>query len=134
MYGNANQPHDDTSTGQVQRPAAFIKRKELPVTEFAREFEGATHGGVDLSLVLTRAQPGEGPSLHRHPYDEVHVVQTGKALFVAGDTRGVLRAGDIAIVPAGVPHRFENSGRGVLRDVGIHLSSRFITDWLRRSG
>jgi quercetin dioxygenase-like cupin family protein len=54
------------------------------VNEFAREFEGATHGGVDLSLVLTKAQPGEGPSLHRHPYDEVHVMQTGKALFVPG--------------------------------------------------
>jgi mannose-6-phosphate isomerase-like protein (cupin superfamily) len=112
----------------------IVRREELLVSDFTREFEGAVHGGVGLSLVLTRAEPGEGPALHRHPYDEVHVVERGKALFVGGGAKGVLRAGDIVVVPAGVPHSFENVGRGLLREIGIHLSPRFVTDWLRNPG
>jgi mannose-6-phosphate isomerase-like protein (cupin superfamily) len=42
----------------------------------------------------------------------------------------VLRAGDIVVVPAGVPHRFQNRGRGTLRGLGIHLSPRLVTDWI----
>jgi quercetin dioxygenase-like cupin family protein len=107
-----------------------VRRAELPVNEFTREFEGMRHGGVGLSLVLTEAKPGQGPGLHTHPYDEVQVVQEGKALFAGGGSRGVLSSGDIIVIPAGVPHRFENSGRGTLRQLGIHLSPRLVTDWL----
>jgi mannose-6-phosphate isomerase-like protein (cupin superfamily) len=107
-----------------------VRRAELPVNDFAREFEGVQHGGVGLSLVLTEAKPGEGPALHAHPYDEVHVVHEGKAVFAGGGSRGVLSAGDIIVVPAGVPHRFENCGRDTLRQLGIHLSPRFVTHWL----
>jgi mannose-6-phosphate isomerase-like protein (cupin superfamily) len=108
-----------------------VRRAELPVKDFTREFEGMRHGGVGLSLVLTEAKPGQGPGLHTHPYDEVHVVQEGKALFAGGGSRGVLHSGDIIVIPAGVPHRFENSGRGTLRQLGIHLSPRLVTDWLK---
>ena len=107
-----------------------VRRAELPVNEFTREFEGMRHGGVRLSLVLTEAKPGQGPGLHTHSYDEVHVVQEGKALFAGGGSRGVLSSGDIIVIPAGVPHRFKNSGHGTLRQLGIHLSPRLVTDWL----
>jgi hypothetical protein len=36
----------------------------------------------------------------------------------------------IVVVPAGVPHKFVNSGTGQLRQVDIHPSGRFITVWL----
>ncbi|MGG7380176.1 cupin domain-containing protein, partial [Escherichia coli] len=35
-------------------------------------------------------------------------------------------AGDIAVVPANTPHRFVNSGDGVLRQIDIHASPQFI--------
>ena len=115
-----------------------VRGGELPVNGFAREFEGVKHGGVELSLVMTEAKPGEGPALHAHPYDEVHVVQEGRAAFAGGGSRGVLSPGDIIVIPAGVPHRFENCGCGTLRQLGIHLSPRFVTRWLaaprRRAG
>jgi mannose-6-phosphate isomerase-like protein (cupin superfamily) len=114
----------------ARRKAIAVKREQLSEAGFTREFEGQAHGNVGLSLVLTEAEPGEGPALHAHPYDEVHVVQEGKALFAGGGSRGVLGAGDIIVIPAGVPHRFENCGRGTLRELGIHLSPRFVTKWL----
>jgi mannose-6-phosphate isomerase-like protein (cupin superfamily) len=118
----------------ARRKAIVVKRDELLDTGLTREFEGVRHGGVEVSLVLTEAGPGEGPALHAHPYDEVHVVQKGKAAFAGGGSRGVLSAGDIIVIPAGVPHRFENCGRGTLRDLGIHLSPRFSTRWLTAPG
>jgi mannose-6-phosphate isomerase-like protein (cupin superfamily) len=46
-----------------------------------------------------------------------------------GDTTIEVAAGQIAIAPAGVPHKFVNSGTAVLRQVDIHVSPRFITTW-----
>jgi mannose-6-phosphate isomerase-like protein (cupin superfamily) len=34
------------------------------------------------------------------------------------------------VVPAGVPHGFANSGDGQLRQVDVHASGRFVTEWL----
>jgi mannose-6-phosphate isomerase-like protein (cupin superfamily) len=39
-------------------------------------------------------------------------------------------AGEIVVIPPDTPHRFVNSGDGPLRQVDIHLSSRFVTEWL----
>jgi len=39
-------------------------------------------------------------------------------------------AGDIVIVPANTPHRFVNAGSETLRQVDIHVSPRFVTEWL----
>jgi len=38
--------------------------------------------------------------------------------------------GRMAVVDAGQPHGFKNRGDGVLRQIDIHLSPRFITEWL----
>jgi mannose-6-phosphate isomerase-like protein (cupin superfamily) len=60
----------------------------------------------------------------------VFVIQEGKATYTIGSTTLEATAGQIAIVPAGAPHKFINSGSGRLRQVDIHHSPRFITEWL----
>jgi quercetin dioxygenase-like cupin family protein len=107
-----------------------VKVDELPSGSFSHELEGAAHGDIGVSLIFTAA-PGQGPSLHLHDYVEVHVVQEGEAVFRAGDEERVVRAGEIAIVPPGVPHRFEASGDGTFRELGIHVSPRFVTEWIK---
>jgi mannose-6-phosphate isomerase-like protein (cupin superfamily) len=107
-----------------------VSRDQLPAGSFSHEFEGDDHGGVGVSLIFTEAAPGQGPSLHRHDYVEIHVVQDGEALFTAGDEERMVRAGEIVVVPPGTPHRFEASGEGVFREIGIHGSPRFVTEWL----
>jgi mannose-6-phosphate isomerase-like protein (cupin superfamily) len=76
------------------------------------------------------APPGGGPSLHKHDYAEVFIVQQGEATVVAGEEERVVRAGDVVIVPPGLPHAFTNTGDGPLRQIDIHLSGRFATEWL----
>jgi mannose-6-phosphate isomerase-like protein (cupin superfamily) len=41
-----------------------------------------------------------------HPYTEVFVVQAGRLRFTVGDATIEASAGQIVIVPAGVPHKF----------------------------
>jgi quercetin dioxygenase-like cupin family protein len=94
------------------------------------EFVGAEHGGAGICFILVEAEPGSGPALHRHPYEEVFIVQEGRATYTAGGEQREVVAGEIVVVPPNVPHRFVNSGDGPLRQIDIHVSPRFATEWL----
>jgi mannose-6-phosphate isomerase-like protein (cupin superfamily) len=107
-----------------------ISQEALPLSNIAREFVGDDHGGVGITFLLVDAPPGRGPSLHKHPYEEVFIVQEGRATFVMDGDELEVGAGDIVVVPADVPHRFVNSGDGPLRQVDIHVNPHFVTEWL----
>ena len=110
-------------------PLSVVPLEALAATATARELVGADHG-AGVCLIFVDAPPGHGPSLHRHPYEEVFVVQEGEATFTAGGEERIVRAGEVVIVPAGVPHAFVNSGDGPLRQLDIHVSASFDTEWL----
>jgi quercetin dioxygenase-like cupin family protein len=89
------------------------------------DFHSAT-----MSVITVDAEPGAGPKLHRHPYEEVFVVIDGEATFTLGDEQRVVHGGEIVVAPPGLPHAFVNSGSGRLRSVDIHASPEFVTEWL----
>ena len=107
-----------------------VALESLESDSLTREFVGDQHGGAGVCLIFVEAGPGDGPALHRHPYEEIFVVQEGESLFVAGDEERAVGAGEIVVVPANVPHRFVNTGSGTLRQIDIHVSPRFVTEWL----
>ena len=84
-------------------------------------FEGDAYGR-GISFFWVDNDPGQGPGLHTHPYPETWIVKSGRALFVAGDEQFEAGANDIAVVPAGVPHKFTNIGDGRLELVCIHAA------------
>jgi mannose-6-phosphate isomerase-like protein (cupin superfamily) len=86
--------------------------------------------GAGVSIILVDTPPGRGPSLHRHRYEEVFVVREGVVTFTVGDRERVARAGDIVVVPPDTPHGFVNTGEVPLGMVAIHVSPRFVTEWL----
>ena len=90
---------------------------------------GEDHG-ASISLILDESDPGGGPRLHRHPYDETWVVIEGTLTFQSGDERIGSGPGDIVIVPPDIPHRFTNDGPGRSRLVCIHAHPTFETEWL----
>lgn len=103
---------------------------DLPLSNIAREFVGADHGGVGICAILVDAPPGRGPSLHRHPYDEVFITLEGTATFFLGeDERREVGPDEVVVVPAGQWHGFVNSGDGPLRQIDIHVSPSFDTEW-----
>ena len=103
---------------------------DLEHGETAYEFEGHHYGNAGVSFIVIDAPPGSGPKLHKHPYAEVFVVQEGKATFTAGEDVIEASGGQVVVVPAGVAHKFVNSGAGRLRQIDIHASKQFITEWL----
>ena len=108
---------------------SVINREELLFVGMSHEFVGEKHG-VSISFFLVNAPPRRGLKLHRHDYDEVIVVQEGRATSVAGDEHRDVKAGDIIVIPAGTPHRFVNSGDTPLRQIDIHANPKFVTEWL----
>ena len=107
-----------------------IDRDELPHAGTAHEFEGYRYGDANVSFFLTDGRPGTGPALHKHPYAEVFVIQEGDVTFTVGDEIIEVTSGQILVGPAGVPHKFVNSGTGRDRHIDIHTSRRMITEWL----
>jgi mannose-6-phosphate isomerase-like protein (cupin superfamily) len=105
-------------------------RDQLPFSEIARELVGDDYGGVGISVLFVDAPPGAGPRLHRHAYEEIFILQEGRATFITDEEEREAEAGEIVVVPPNTPHRFVNSGDGPLRQVDIHVSPRFVTEWL----
>jgi quercetin dioxygenase-like cupin family protein len=91
--------------------------------------QGEDHG-ASISLILDESDPGGGPRLHRHPYDETWVVIDGALTFQAGDEQLAAGPGDIVVVPPGIPHRFTNDGPGPSKLVCVHAHPTFDTEWL----
>ena len=109
---------------------SVLHSRALPRDVISRDFVGDDHGGVGACVLFVDAKPGEGPRLHRHPYVEILIVLEGTSTFKDGDTTIEVGAGQMAVVDAGQAHGFVNSGAGILRQIDIHLSPRFITEWL----
>lgn len=108
----------------------IVNTDELAHSGDSREFEGYLFGNAGVCVILVDVAPGKGPKLHQHPYEEVFIIQEGSATYTIGLTTLEATAGQIAIIPPGMPHKFVNSGPGRLRQVDIHHSPRFITQWL----
>jgi mannose-6-phosphate isomerase-like protein (cupin superfamily) len=84
---------------------------QLARSQATSEFEGYLYGNAGVSVILVEMAPGEGSKLHQYPYEEVFIIQEGRATYTIGSTILEARAGQIAIVPAGVPRKFSNSGK-----------------------
>ena len=91
----------------------------------SHEFHGEKQG-APISAYIVNARPGQGPPLHTHPYVEVAFTLEGTAAITVGDETREVKTGGIIGIPANTPHRFVNSGTGVLKQIDIHASPKFI--------
>jgi mannose-6-phosphate isomerase-like protein (cupin superfamily) len=120
-------------TDQYGPRGSIIALDDLEHTDHSHEFVGAEHGVVPFCIILVHAQPGVGPKLHRHPYAEVFVVESGQATFRIGDRTVVVDSGHVVVSPPGEAHGFINTGTDELRLTAIHGAGRFSTEWLSGS-
>jgi mannose-6-phosphate isomerase-like protein (cupin superfamily) len=111
-------------------PGHIVRFDELEHSEHSHEFVGAEHGDVPFCVILVHTRPGVGPRLHRHPYAEVFIVESGQATFRIGDDTVVVDAGHVVVSPPSQAHGFTNTGDGELRLTAIHGAPRFDTEWL----
>lgn len=90
--------------------------------------EGQTIGTDATILFFATEEVGHGPKWHVHPYDEIFIIRTGRALFTIGKDKIEAEAGDVLLGPANVPHKYENLGPGLLESTDIHVSDRWIQE------
>ncbi len=114
----------------------LIERDSMPVFPVgpagsrASIFHGASHEFPGVSLMLAELQPGEGPALHRHTYDEAFTIGQGHAAFTIDGVVVEADPGDVVLVPAGIPHSFLNAGTEVLLLTAVHVAPKVEIEWL----
>ena len=108
----------------------LLRRDDLPYDGNVYEFEGSQYKDTEISFIWVDMPPGGNVRLHKHPYKEIFIIQEGMATFTVGLSTLEAQAGQIIIVPAGVPHKFRNDSDRQLKQIDIHLNKDFITMWL----
>lgn len=105
-----------------------LKQHDLPHRGSSHNFVGANHGDVSMSAFLFHGPPGSGPGPHRHPYDEVQFIQSGRGLWIVDGHEFEAGPGDILVIKAGEVHSFTCIGPEPLVQLDVHLSPRFIQE------
>jgi quercetin dioxygenase-like cupin family protein len=92
------------------------------------DFPINTHmGSADSAVVYFEIDPGYKLSTHTDSAEEVLYVVQGEAEAEVGDERGRISAGDVAVIPAMVPHGVRNVGDTRLKVVGFFSESKVIS-------
>lgn len=98
--------------------------------EWNDEIEGVALGSEVSVILVHTSRPGAGPRLHRHPYSETFVVRRGRAMFTVGEELFEAHGGQVLVVPALTPHKFEVVGPEAFVSTNIHANPTFETEWL----
>ena len=114
----------------ADKSALVLNRDALPFDGNTWSFEGKLYRNTEVSFIWVEMRPGEEVKLHKHPYGEMFIILQGKSTYRVGAETLEAEAGQIIVAPPDVPHGFVNSGTEQLRQIDIHLSKTFITEWL----
>lgn len=76
-----------------------------------------------ISTGITRFPPGQGAPMHLHNCDEQVTVLEGTGIYEVADVVTELKAYDTTYIPAGQPHRFQNTGDAPMAILWIYASS-----------
>ena len=105
-----------------------FRQSELPHKGSSHHFVGEKNGDVGISSFLFNGQPGSGPGPHRHPYDEIQFIHSGRARYVVDGQEFEAGGGEILVIKAGEVHSFTVIGDAPLVQVDVHVSARFIQE------
>jgi mannose-6-phosphate isomerase-like protein (cupin superfamily) len=108
------------ASGKRKVTVRFDDQPELPASS-ERTFRYLVNedaGCFDVTQFLGIVQPSKAP-LHSHPYDEVGYIVEGEGIAHIGGRSTPLRPGSCFHLPPDEIHCIENSGRGVMRILGV---------------
>jgi quercetin dioxygenase-like cupin family protein len=84
-------------------------------------------GARDSAVVYFEVKPGDRLARHTDSAEEILYLVAGEAEAEVGDQRGRLTTGDLAVIPAMVPHGLVNVGTETLKVVGFFSESEVIS-------
>ena len=108
------------ASGKRKVTVRFEDQPDLPASteRTFRYLVNEEAGCFDVTQFLGIVQPSKAP-LHSHPYDEVGYVVEGEGVAHVGGRSMPLRQGSCFHLPPDEIHCIENSGRGVMRILGV---------------
>ena len=86
-------------------------------------------GSRDSAVVYFEVEPGDRLPRHTDSAEEILYFVAGEAEAEVGDERGRVGAGDLAVIPAMVPHGLVNVGTETVRVVGFFSESEIISSF-----
>jgi quercetin dioxygenase-like cupin family protein len=117
------------STPQLELNPAWIESDArgrvypaFPINKFT--------GAKDTAVVYFEVQPGEYLPTHTDSAEEILYIVAGEGEAHAGEERGHVRAGDLAVIPALVPHGIANTGEETLKVVGFFRESLILSEFV----
>lgn len=84
-------------------------------------------GAQETAVVYFEIQPGDRLATHTDSAEEVLYIVAGQAEAEVGSERGRVRAGDLAVIPAMVPHGLVNVGDEPVKVVGFFCEPEIIS-------
>jgi quercetin dioxygenase-like cupin family protein len=84
-------------------------------------------GSADSAVVYFEIEPGNRLAEHTDSAEEILYVVAGDAEAEVGNERRRLSAGDLAVIPAMVPHGVANVGTKTVKVVGFFSESEIIS-------
>jgi quercetin dioxygenase-like cupin family protein len=86
-------------------------------------------GAEHSAIVYFELEPGRRLARHTDSAEEILYIVAGEAEAEVGEERGIVRAGDLALIPEMVPHALRNVGAETVKVVGFfareHITSTF---------
>ena len=81
------------------------------------------NGARNTAVVYFELEPGHRLGTHTDSAEEILLILEGEAEATVGDEQGRISAGEMAVVPAMVPHALRNVGNETVRAVGFFSSN-----------
>jgi quercetin dioxygenase-like cupin family protein len=88
-------------------------------------------GTKNTAVVYFELEPGHRLGTHTDSAEEILLILEGTAEATVGDEQGRVSAGEMAVVPAMVPHALRNVGDETLRVVGFFSSNVIVSTFDR---
>ena len=110
------------STPELELTEAWLDDDPRKRVRFTFPISGAT-GAEHTAVVYFEVQPGDYLPTHTDSAEEILYIVAGEGEARLGDERGHVRAGDLAVIPAMVPHGIANTGDETLKVVGFFCES-----------
>lgn len=89
--------------------ASVTNLADIPVHELPgnvlRGLATPSRGSAEIMLWNHRAEAGGASPPHWHDHDQVIYVLSGMGRVVVGDDEFAVRAGDVIVAPANIPHQ-----------------------------
>jgi quercetin dioxygenase-like cupin family protein len=84
-------------------------------------------GSRDSAVVYFEVKPGDYLARHTDSAEEILYIVTGEAEAEVGGERGRVSAGDLAVIPAMVPHGLVNVGKETVKVVGFFSEAEVVS-------